>query len=269
MNDNAAMTDAGERVFFLTDPPVPEVKLVFRPPRTTPNGVCVMVCPGGGYGKLCSSYEGYDIADWLGGFGIAAAVLLYSVPGHHPEPLDQARKGMLLLRLHAKELGIDPERIGIMGFSAGGHVACSAATHCLPDAQKAGGPEERISCRPAFQILIYPVISMGEFTHAGSRDRLLGENPSPELVEWMSGEKQVTDDTPPAFICHAVTDQAVPVENSRMYVQALREHHVPVEYLELPEGRHGLGCGNGPLWKIWQDACFQWLKRNGLANTPA
>lgn len=256
---NSSSLSGGENVFFLTDPPDPEVKLVLCPPRTKPNGVGVVVCPGGGYGVLCSSYEGYEIADWLGGFGITAAVLHYSIPGHHPEPLNQARKAIRILRSRAGEFGLRADRIGIMGFSAGGHVASSAATHVCPGDPAGKTREEQVSSRPDFQILIYPLITMGEFTHCGSLDKLLGPDPSAEMKDFLSNEKQVTDDTPPAFLCHSVTDQAVPVENSRMYVQALREHNVPVEYLELPEGSHGLGGSSSPLWTVWKNAAFEWL----------
>jgi len=259
MSSNETKPASGENVFFLTDPPSPDVKLVLCPPRVKPNGIGVVVCPGGGYSMLCSSYEGYEIADWLGGYGITTAVLHYAVPGHHPGPMRQAQQSIRILRAHAEEFGLRPDRIGIMGFSAGGHVAATAATH-IQKADPAGKTrEERVSSRPDFQILIYPVITMGEFTHAGSRKNLLGPDPAPELADLLSNEKQVTAETPQAFVCHSVKDSAVPVTNSRMYVGSLRRCAVPVEYLELPEGEHGLGCGKGPIWPVWQKACLQWL----------
>ena len=259
MNENEKRSSSEEKVFFLTDPPCPDVKLVLCRPRVKPSGIGVVVCPGGGYSMLCSSYEGYEIADWLGGYGITAAVLHYSIPGHHPDPMNQAQQSIRILRAHAEEFGLRPDRIGIMGFSAGGHVAAAAATHILAADPKGRTREEQVTSRPDFQILIYPVITMGERTHAGSRKNLLGPDPAPELVELLSNEKQVTADTPRCFICHSVKDSVVPAANSRMYVESLRRCGVPVEYLELPEGEHGLGCGKGPIWPVWQKACLQWL----------
>lgn len=259
MSENTTKISPEEKVFFLSDPSSPDVKLVLCPPRVKPNGIGVVVCPGGGYGMLCSSYEGYEIADWLGGYGITVAVLHYSIPGHHPEPMTQAQQAIRLLRARADEFWLRPDRIGIMGFSAGGHVASTAATHIRTADPTGRTNEERVSSRPDFQILIYPVITMGKFTHRGSRDNLLGPDPAPELVDLLSNEKQVTGDTPPAFVCHSIMDTAVSAENSRLYVAALRRCGVPVEYLELTEGNHGLGCGKGPLWKAWQDACLPWL----------
>ena len=259
MSSNETIPAPDQKVFFLTDPPNPDVKLVLCPPKAKSNGIGLVVCPGGGYHMLCSSYEGYDIADWLGGYGITTAVLHYSVPGHHPKPMNQAQRAIRILRAHAEEFGLRPDRIGIMGFSAGGHVASTAATHVLTADPKGKTREEQVSSRPDFQILIYPVITMGKLTHGGSRDNLLGPAPAPELVELLSNEKQVTPETPPAFVCHSIKDSAVPVDNSRMYVESLRRCGVPAEYLELTEGNHGLGCGKSPLWEAWQKACIEWL----------
>ncbi len=248
---------------------IDNVKIEYYKPEN-PNGAAVVICPGGGYGCLCSSYEGVDIAKWLNQYGIAGIVVYYSVAEHglHPRPLQQASLAMRIVRMNAAEHGIDPGRIGIMGFSAGGHLASSLATH-----YRAGDPAQtqkanHYSSRPDFQILIYPVITMGGKTHAGSRNNLLGDlADDPEMRHYYSNELQVKPDNPPAFVCHAVTDSVVPVDNSRMYVEALRKNGVPVEYVELPRGEHGLGSGTGEDWKAWQDACLEWLKINGLATT--
>ena len=234
-----------------------------------PSGVAILICPGGGYGGLCSSYEGHDIARWLNGFGISGAVLEYRcAPNHHPLPLNDARRAMRIVRRDAPSLGLDPHRTGIIGFSAGGHLACTLATHFDPGDQYApAGSAERVSCRPDFQILIYPVVSMCEsITHAGSRDNLLGPEQTDELRKFLSNERMVTADTPPAFVAHSRKDQLVPVENSRLYVAALEKAGVPVTYHELAEGAHGLGCGNGPHWAEWQAECGKWLTANRLAN---
>jgi len=152
-----------------------------------------------------------------------------------------------------------------MGFSAGGHLAATLATHYDAGDPKSVDPVERQGCRPDFQILIYPVISMGPQGHGGSTANLLGANPPPELVAQLSNETQVTPETPPAFLAHSVTDSVVPVANSDLYRDALRAHGVPVELLRLPSGDHGLGCGNGPEWAQWQAACRQWLTARRLS----
>ncbi len=234
-----------------------------------PNGVTILICPGGGYGGLCSSYEGHDIARWLNGFGISGAVLEYRcAPNRHPLPLNDAKRAMRIVRRDAPARGLDPQRIGVIGFSAGGHLACTLATHFDPGDQSAPVDSiERISCRPDFQILVYPVVSMCEaITHGGSRDNLLGPDQTDELRKFLSNERMVTIDTPPAFVAHSRKDQMVPVENSRLYVAALEKAGVPVTYHELADGAHGLGCGNGPYWIEWQSECEKWLKANRLAN---
>lgn len=247
-----------EQVFFLSDPPLPDVKLVLCQPRVKPNGIGIVICPGGGYSLLSTSFEGYEIAEWLGEYGITSAVLHYSM-GHHPEPMKQAQQAICILRAHAEEFGLRPDRIGIMGFSAGGHVASTVATHIRVANPNGRTLEEQVSSRPDFQILIYPVITMGKLTHSGSRDNLLEPDPSPALVDRLSNEKQVTPNTPPAFVCHSIMDSVVSVENSRMYVAALQQNGVPVEYLELSKGNHGFGGGCGSHWKSWQGVCLRWL----------
>jgi acetyl esterase/lipase len=170
-----------------------------------------------------------------------------------------AQRAIRSVRLNAKSWEINPERIGIMGFSAGGHLASTAATHFDDGDPKASDAVDRIDCRPNFAILVYPVITMNQTTHSGSRTNLLGKEPSEKLVEFFSNEKQVTEKTPPTFLAHAVDDTAVVIENSRMFYQALKAHKVPGQLLELPSGGHGLNGYQGPMWDAWQEKSLAWL----------
>lgn len=227
------------------------------------NGAAIVICPGGGYGALMMSYEGNDIAKWLNAQGIAGIVLQYRIhPYQHPAPLMDAKRALRTVRAHAADWKIDPQRIGIMGFSAGGHVASTLGTHFDSGDSKSADPIERMDCRPDFMVLIYPVISMGPTAHAGSRENLMGKNPPPELIELLSNDKQVTEKTPPAFLAHSKLDKVVSVEDSRIFDAALKAHGVASEFLELPTGDHGLGCGVGPLWTEWQAKCLEWLKKS-------
>ncbi len=238
---------------------------IHLPPKGHGNGTAVVICPGGAYFGLMMSYEGHDIARWLNKFGIAGIVLKYRVnPYHHPAPLQDGQRTMRIVRSRADKLGIDPKRIGMMGFSAGGHLASTVGTHFDAGDPKAKDPLDRVSCRPDFLLLIYPVISMGPKGHAGSTGALLGESPSAELIELLSNEKQVTANTPPTFLAHSKKDQAVPSDNSALFAEACRKKNVPVEYFEMEQGEHGLGCGNGPEWEAWQAKCVEWLKARGL-----
>jgi len=238
---------------------------IHRPPAGKANGTAVVICPGGGYGRLMMSYEGHDIAKWLNGYGVTGIVLKYRLkPYLHPVPLNDGQRAMRIVRSRANELGLDPKRIGIMGFSAGGHVASTVGTHYDKGDPKATDPLLKVSCRPDFMILIYPVISMGPKGHRGCTVNLLGKAPPSELVELLSNEKQVTADTPPSFLAHSKADKIVPSENSALFAAACKAKGVPVEYLELPTGRHGLGCGKGAEWKAWQAKCIAWMKARGL-----
>ncbi|MBI5396324.1 MAG: alpha/beta hydrolase [Verrucomicrobia bacterium] len=244
---------------------------VYLPPPDKATGAAVVICPGGGYIRHVVDREGYPIADWLNAHGIAAVLLQYRLPeGRSFVPLFDAQRAIRLTRAKAAEWKIDPRRIGILGFSAGGHVASTAGTHF--DAGRAGDadPVERVSCRPDFILLVYPVVTMGEQTHALSKTKLLGENPKPELVRLFSNETQVSDQTPPAFLTHAANDTGVPPENSRNFVAAMKAHHVPVEYLELPSGGHGLNGCKGPLWEEWKAKSLLWLAAQKFipANAP-
>lgn len=232
-----------------------------------PNGAAVVICPGGGYTMLVKEAEGHGIAKWLNSHGITGIVLEYRLPaGRAFVPLLDAQRAIRTTRSHATEWGIDPAKVGIIGFSAGGHLASTAGTHF--DAGKADAEDaiERVSSRPDFMILIYPVITMDIATHGGSRKNLLGADAPQERMDFFSSEKHVTEKTPPAFLAHALDDKAVTVENSRLFQRALASHKVPVELVELPSGGHGLNGYKGPMWDEWQAKSLVWLK--GLKVIP-
>lgn len=240
---------------------------LFRPAADKATGAAVVICPGGAYAVLALEPEGFGIARWLSQHGIAALVLQYRMPAQRSfVPLLDAQRAIRTVRANAKSWGIDPARIGILGFSAGGHLASTAGTHFDAGDPNAADPVDRVSCRPDFMILIYPVITMGEKTNVGSKVNLLGQNPKPEMIELFSNEKQVTDKTPPAFIAHAQDDTGVVPDNSQMFYDALKAHHVAAEYLRLPYGNHGLNGYKGPMWDAWQEGSLAWLK--GLKIVP-
>jgi acetyl esterase/lipase len=225
-----------------------------------PNGTAVVICPGGGYGGLVVQPEGHGIAAWLNRHGITGIVLEYRLPaGRSSVPLLDAQRAIRTVRANAQQWKIDPARIGIIGFSAGGHLAATAATHFDNGEANAADPVDRISCRPDFAILIYPVITMGDKTHSGSKANLLGKTPSPQLVELYSNEKQVTNQTPPTFLAHARDDTVVTPAHSQMFYDALQAHKVPSQYLELASGGHGLNGYKGPMWDAWQEQSLTWL----------
>jgi uncharacterized protein (TIGR03067 family) len=225
-----------------------------------PNGTAIVICPGGGYGGLVTGPEGHGIAAWLNRHGITGVVLEYRLPAGRPYvPLLDAQRAIRTVRGNAKAWGIDPAKIGIMGFSAGGHLASTAGTHFDDGDPKADDPIDKNGCRPDFMILVYPVITMSEKTHGGSKTNLLGKNPQAKLVELFSNEKQVTPRTPPAFLAHAKDDKAVVPENSKAFYDALQMQKVPAKYLELPSGGHGLNGYKGPMWDAWQEQSLAWL----------
>jgi acetyl esterase/lipase len=229
-------------------------------PSPHPNGAAAVICPGGGYGGLVIGAEGQGIAEWLNQHGVGGIVLKYRLPhGHAMVPLLDAQRAVRMARYHSKDWGIDPHRIGIIGFSAGGHLASTEGTHFDAGSPASDDPVERMSCRPDFMILVYPVISMGEKGHAGSRKNLLGTDPTPELIDQFSNEKHVTPETPPTFLAHAENDTVVPPENSRMFYEALQANKVSSKYLPLPTGGHGLNHYTGPMWDEWQSQSIQWL----------
>lgn len=225
-----------------------------------PNGTAIVICPGGGYGGLVVGAEGHGIATWLNRHGITGVVLEYRLPaGRHRVPLLDAQRAMRTVRANTKSWKLDPSKIGIMGFSAGGHLAATAATHFDSGDAAATEAINRVSCRPDFAILIYPVVTFGELGHQGTKTNLLGDELSPELVKFYSTELQVTAHTPPMFLAHALDDMAVPAENSRLMFAALQEKGIPSKYLELPSGGHGLNGYQGPMWDAWQEQSLAWL----------
>lgn len=226
------------------------------------NGAAIVICPGGGYQRLVTGGEGHGIAKWLNQHGITGIVLEYRMPhGRTYVPLMDAQRAIRMVRANAKRWDIDPDRIGIMGFSAGGHLASTAATHFDKGNPQAKELIDRESSRPDFAILVYPVVTMGESTHGGSRKNLLGTNPTPEMVKLFSNEKQVTKQTPPIFLAHAVDDKPVPIKNSQNLYAALQSQKIPSKLLELPSGGHGLNGYKGPMWDAWQKQSMEWLAK--------
>lgn len=231
------------------------------------NGTAVIICPGGGYGHLAINKEGYKVAQWLNTLGISAFVLKYRLPNDlimkdkSIAPLQDVQEAVRILRRNADKWKIDANKIGVMGFSAGGHLASTAATHYD---DKVYVVADNKSARPDFSILIYPVISMQEgITHMGSRNNLLGEKANAESIEKYSNEKRVDANTPKTFLVHATDDKAVPVENSINYYLALKQNKVPVEMHIYENGGHGFGLGVDGTNKYWPKNCENWLYANG------
>ncbi|NOY37376.1 MAG: alpha/beta hydrolase [Chlorobi bacterium] len=245
----------------------PDIR-VFLPSRKIATGRAVVICPGGGYHILAYDLEGTDIAKWLNSLGIAGIVLKYRLPVAscniipYKSPLTDVQRAIRIVRSHAEEWHIQTDKIGVMGFSAGGHLASTAGTHFDTGNPDATDPVDRFSCRPDFMILGYPVISMTDsLTHMGSKKALLGENPSTDLVHRFSNELQVTDQTPPAFIFLASDDKTVRPANSIAFYKALLRHHVPAEMLIYPFGGHGFGiAANTSIPGGWTAVCADWLK---------
>lgn len=257
------LAPVGDGKYEKADVPV----FVYLPELVKATKAAIVICPGGGYGGLVMEGEGHGIARWLNSHGIAGIVLKYRLPrGNHHLPLADAQRAIRVVRSHAADWNIDPKKVGIIGFSAGGHLASTSATHFNAGDQKSSDPVERLDCRPDFAVLVYPVISFGVKGHGGTRKNLLGENPSAELIDFYSSEKQVTDKTPPVFLTHATTDSVVPVENSRMFHEAMKAHNLKSELQEFPKGTHGYNGYKGPEWDAWQKRCIEWLDELGMLN---
>jgi acetyl esterase/lipase len=241
---------------------------VYLPPADKATGTAVVICPGGGYGGLAMDHEGHQVARWLNSLGAAGVILKYRhAPRYrHPAPLQDAQRALRFTRAHAKEWRLDPARVGILGFSAGGHLASTAGTHFDAGRADAEDPIDRLSCRPDFLVLVYPVVTLTtDYTHRGSRNNLLGPNPDAKLVELLSNEKQVTAQTPPTFLVHTDEDAVVPPENSVLFYLALRKAKVPAELHVYEKGRHGLGLGpKGMAFTSWPDRCVAWLRVHKL-----
>jgi len=250
---------------FVTQPALD----MYPAPAEKATGTAVIICPGGGYWGLAIAHEGVAVAQWLNSLGITAFVLKYRLPNNDimvdksVGPMQDGQQAIRLVRQHAREWGIYPDKIGIMGFSAGGHLASTLSTHFN---EKVYQPSNTVSARPDFSLLIYPVISMEkDVTHMGSRTNLLGENPSPDQVKHFSNELQVNGETPPAFLVHSMDDGAVPVRNSMLYASAMADHHVPCELHVYQSGGHGYGLGRSENTESsWPEACRKWLLARGL-----
>ncbi len=266
-NNQTEKTEKQDNIILLRNIQNPEIS-VFLPSKRNATGQAVVICPGGGYWVLAYDLEGTDIAKYLNSIGIAAIVLKYRLPttGNslipHKSPLMDAQRAMRLVRFNAQSWNINPDKIGIMGFSAGGHLASTLGTHFDEGKIDATDSIERISCRPNFMILMYPVISFNDsICHKGSKQALLGNKPDPELVEYYSNELQVQHNTPPTFICHAANDKTVSVDNALVMYKALHEKKIPVELHILSEGGHGFGLAvNNTHIASWTNALQEWLK---------
>ncbi|MGA0557199.1 alpha/beta hydrolase [Larkinella sp. VNQ87] len=239
---------------------------VFLPAKEKATGTAVIICPGGGYGVLVIKREGYDVAEAFAKLGVAAFVLKYRLPSDETMidpsigPLQDAQQALKTVRERAKEWGVDPQKVGIMGFSAGGHLAATAGTHFNQAVLQNPG---KTNVRPDFMILVYPVISLTpEIGHAGTRKNLLGSSPKPEQVRLYSNEFQVEKNTPPTFLTHAGDDTVVPVKNSLVFYEALLQHGVPAAMHLYPKGEHGFA--KTPAFEEWFGRVRQWLATNGM-----
>ena len=245
----------------------PEIA-VFIPSKKSATGQAVVICPGGGYAILAYNWEGTDVAKWLNSKGITAIVLKYRLPNSksnivpNESPLLDAQRAIRTVRANADKWNIKKDRVGIMGFSAGGHLASTAGTHFDKGNANATDAIDRESSRPDFMILMYPVISMSKpIMHTGSRNNLIGEKPDAQMANFYSGELNVTTETPPTFLAHATDDKGVPVENSILFYQALKEKNVPAEMHLYPKGGHGFGLAlRIPETESWTDRCIDWLR---------
>lgn len=241
---------------------------IYLPDAARAAGVGVIVCPGGGYGGLAFEKEGTLIAQWWNSLGVAAFVLRYRVAPryHHPAPLDDAQRAIRMVRAAAARYGVSADRIGIMGFSAGGHLASTAATH-FDNGKESGDAVDHAGSRPDFAVLVYPVITLTEepYVHKGSRQNLLGPNPDPKLVESLSSERQVTARTPPVFLFHTSADTAVPAENSVLFYLAARKAGVPAEMHIYEPGPHGVGlAATDFVLSSWPARLADWMRVRGL-----
>lgn len=256
-----------ENIIRIANVQTPTIE-VYLPNKSIATGQAVMIFPGGAYGILAYDWEGTDFAKWLNAQGIAGIVVKYRLPisksltDPKEVPLLDAQRAIRLTRANAAEWNINPANVGIMGFSAGGHLASTLSTQYAHELDRSKDEIDLLDARPAFSILVYPVITFQEkYTHGGSKKNLLGENPSPELVDRFSNEKNVTEQTPPTFLVHAQDDTGVPIENSLLYYQALHQHGIPASLHIYPKGGHGFsfGLGKGPV-ENWRDVLLDWMK---------
>ena len=244
----------------------------YLPDPAQSTGTAMVICPGGGYGGL-ATHEGAGYAKWLSDHGVAAFVLKYRLGSHgyrHPVMLQDAARALRLVRSEASKWALDPAKIGIMGSSAGGHLASTLLTHFDSGKPDDADPIERVSSRPDLGVLCYAVITMGPDTHSGSKSNLLGKAPTPELVELLSNEKQVTDKTHPCFMWHTWEDPSVKVENTLAFATALRQHGVPFDLHIYQRGGHGMGLGKNDAAPVkfhpWSDDLLYWLHSMGYVK---
>lgn len=241
---------------------------LYPAPEDQATGASVVVCPGGGYGGLAKGHEGHDIAVWYNALGVSAFVLTYRhSPYRHPVPMLDVQRAIRTVRARAAEWKVDPARIGVMGFSAGGHLASTALTHFDDGKPDAEDPIDRVSCRPDWGVLCYPVIALDQpYTHQGSKKNLLGDKVNDAaLVEDLSTSRRVTEKTPPTFLFHTTTDQPVPPENSIDFYLALRKAKVPAELHIYEKGPHGVGLApKDPVLSSWPPRLAQWLEVRGI-----
>ena len=250
---------------FITDPCIE----MYPAPKEKANGTAVIICPGGAYWGMAVKHEGSQVAKWLNSLGVTAFVLKYRLPddsimeNKSIGPMQDGQRAIRMVRSHAKEWGIDPAKIGIMGFSAGGHLASTLSVHYE---EKVYESSDLTSAKPDFSLLIYPVISMkDDVTHWGSRENLLGKNPTAEQIAHFSNDLQVNSETPPAFLVHSFDDDAVPVQNSINYALALQKFKIPCELHLYQAGGHGYGLGKSTNTEsTWPEACRKWLETRGL-----
>jgi acetyl esterase/lipase len=241
----------------------------YLPPKESATGTAVLICPGGGYGALAFNHEGHAVAQWLNDNGIAGIILKYRLPSDlimkdkTVGPLQDAQEAIRIIRRNASKWNIDPNKIGVLGFSAGGHLASTLSTHY---AEKVYEPKDTVSAKPNFSLLIYPVITMdSSFTHMGSRRNLIGARPSAEDIKRFSNELQVNEKTPPAFMVHSADDKAVPIKNSIVYFEQLVKYGIPSELHIFQKGGHGYGLGGGKdTQSSWPELCIKWLKASGF-----
>jgi len=256
---SVTLANGGVRISNVVQPTL----TVFPASKEKATGTAMIVCPGGGYTRLSIDHEGYDVAKRLNDMGITAFVLKYRLPNDASQPdkslapLLDAQQAVRLVREQAAKFNVKPDRIGLMGFSAGGHLASTAGTHFT---QPADEKASKTSVRPDFLVLLYPVISFNDsLAHAGSRDNLLGKNAAPTPLRLYSNELQVTDQTPPTFLVHAQDDKTVPVLNSVVFYEALTRHKVPAELHLYPQGGHGFGLHNKTTQDDWTERLHNWL----------
>ncbi|MDO5581373.1 MAG: alpha/beta hydrolase [Planctomycetia bacterium] len=242
--------------------PVEVNLLVYLPEESKATGQGIVICPGGGYGVRCIDTEGYPIAKWLNDHGIAGFILEYRLPQGKKvyAPLNDAQRAIRTVRANAAKWKVNPHKIGIIGFSAGGHLASSAIVHYDSGNPASSDPIERVSCRLDFGILVYPVVDFVSFGHKGSCKNLLGNSPSEDLIRYFSNHNWIDEKTPPCFLTHAKDDKVVPISNSRIFAEQMKKYNRPVFLMEHEKGGHGLfGC-KGPVWETWKSRCIDWLK---------